>query len=847
MALPLVSVIVINFNGKHHLEACFNALVKQTYPADSLELLLIDNASHDGSVAWMAEHFPQVRVLANATNVGFAPAVNQGAVAAKGTYVALINNDAYADPRWIEAMVQLIQSQRERGVVCVGAKMLDWFGQRIDFIGGGVNFYGMGNQFFHDLPVDAVQVNQHELLFACGGAMLVDRTIFLQVGGFDEDYFAYFEDVDFGWRLWLYGYRVMLAPEAIVYHRQHGTANAMYRYQVNTLFERNALLTILKNYDEENLSRVLGVSLLLMMRRSLSEAGSALDRRSFQMGFRDHAEGAVFEMPMPRMAMSHLAALHDIFETFPAIWEKRALIQAQRTRPDREILPLFRYPMGASHHTGAYLQTQQWLVDAFDIRQLFGQTRRHRVLIISTDPLYAKLAGPGMRVVEMARYLSRDCYVVVAAPRRAEINLPDVECVAFEPDDETGITRLLSEVEVVVAQGFTLRKYPAIKALNRILVVDLYDPFHLENLQTHVNLSDSAAHAAAQTDRAVINELLKAGDFFICASERQRDFWLGALGNAGRLSPLIYAHDPTFRSLIDVVPFGAEPTPPVATQAMLKGVVPGISVTDTVVLWGGGIWEWLDPLTVIRAMQIVADQRPDVKLFFLGQHHPNPDDVPVMPMYNRAVALAQELGLLNRNVFFNDHWVEYHQRHNYLLEADIGVSAHTGHIETRFAFRTRLLDYIWAGLPMVVSAGDTLADVVAERGLGYVVAVGDVNGYATALLALAAHAPVREPYAAALKAAHTAFGWPNALQPLLQFCARPQYALDKLQLRAAAHAASSSSAESTPTPNRLVELEAVIAEKNSHIVLLESLIKRLETGRVMQILRTIQRLSQRFR
>ncbi len=841
MALPSVSVVVVNLNGCSHLAPCFSSLLKQEYPPDRLELILVDNGSRDGSLELMAEQFPTVRVIATGENIGFAPAVNRGAAAATGRYLALINNDAYADPRWIPTMVAALEANREQGVVCVGARLLDWYGQRIDFVAGGVNLAGMGNQFFHGLPVDAVRVEQGEILFACGGAMLVDRAVFLDVGGFDDDFFMYFEDVDFGWRLWVRGYRVLLVPDAVVHHRQHATSSRVRNYQLQTLFERNALLTIIKNYGEENLYRMLSFSLLLMMGRSLGEAGGAIDRRDWNVGLRKDGETADDEIRVPRMALSQLMALKDILEDFPHIWRKRQAIQERRGRDDREILPLFRYPLGASYHRMPYLLFQQYLVDALGLHDIQPDLRMHRVLIISVDPLYERLAGPGIRVVEMARYLAGTCHVVLAAPERADVSIPGVECVAIPPDEPGALERLLTEVEVVVIQGFALRRYPYLKQLNRIVVVDLYDPFHLENLQLHSRHDDEAAYGGADFDRGVVNELLQTGDFFVCASERQRDFWLGALGSTGRLSPTWYRDDPAFRTLIDVVPFGVDPTPPRHHERVLKGVVPGIGVDDTVLIWGGGIWDWLDPLTVIRAMAEVRAARPDVKLFFLGHQHPNRADVPVMPMYDRAVALAKELGLYGETVFFNDHWVPYEERGSYLLEADLGISAHQEHVETRFAFRTRLLDYIWAGLPMVVAAGDTLADVVAARGLGAVVPVGDVAGFTRAILDLVLEEDRRARMAEAFEAAREELIWPKALAPLLIFCRRPRYAPDRYRSRAEIAAAAPSPAVLPAQQKRLDELEAAITVKNEHIARLETLIKQLESGRVMRLLKRLGR------
>ncbi|NJP07415.1 MAG: glycosyltransferase [Chloroflexaceae bacterium] len=618
-----ISVVVVNFNGRMHLSACFNSLLKQDYPADLVELILIDNGSHDDSLELMRTHYPTVKVIANERNVGFAPAVNQGAAAASGQCIALLNNDAYADPGWLTGMATMFEAQRDEQVVCVAARMLDWYGRRIDFVGGGINFYGMGNQFFHRLPVDSVPNEAHDVLFACGGAMLVDRELFLDLGGFDADYFAYFEDVDFGWRLWVCGYRVRFAPEAVVYHRSHGTSSSMPGHKVLALYERNALFTIIKNYEEASLNRILAPALMLTMQRALGYAGDAVDWERFRIDAGQTSATDSSEFTVPGMMLSFLAGMQDLFAQLPHLWEKRQQVQVRRQRPDGAIFPLFRNAMWPHYPTAEYTRLQSLLVEIGGIRALFGDTPVHRVLIISTDPLHAHLAGPGIRVVEMARHLAHHCQVVVAAPQAASIRIPEVICVTFEPGDSEALERLAADVEVVIVQGFQLHKYPVLKRTHRVVVVDLYDPFHLENLQLHARYGEDA-HLRTSIDQQVVNDLLQAGDFFLCASERQRDFWMGALGSTGRLSPEMYVDDPAFRSLIDVVSFGIDPTPPVRQEPVLKGVLPGIAASDMVVLWGGGIWDWLDPLTVIRAMDLVRQEREDIKLFFLGGATPIP-------------------------------------------------------------------------------------------------------------------------------------------------------------------------------------------------------------------------------
>ena len=128
-------------------------------------------------------------------------------------------------------------------------------------------------------------------------------------------------------------------------------------------------------------------------------------------------------------------------------------------------------------------------------------------------------------------------------------------------------------------------------------------------------------------------------------------------------------------------------------------------------------------------------QLPDVRLLFMGTRHPNPD-IPEMRVAVEAVELAHSLGLFDKHVFFNDGWVPFTDRQNYLLDADVGVSIHVDHIETEFSFRTRVLDYFWAGLPVVVSEGDALSRLVVERGVGLAVPPADVEALAEALFAV---------------------------------------------------------------------------------------------------------------
>jgi glycosyltransferase involved in cell wall biosynthesis len=402
-----------------------------------------------------------------------------------------------------------------------------------------------------------------------------------------------------------------------------------------------------------------------------------------------------------------------------------------------------------------------------------------KVLVVSNDEVGTRMAGPGIRYFNFARELAKRYDVALVVPTRPEETLGDFDVMQASDCRGHRFRALARRYDVVVAQ--TLRAW-TMRELARAdvrVIFDLYDPLLIGNLDftTGEDVSARYRRVAFRAPTLLQEIALVCGNAFVCASERQRDFWLGMLGAVGRIDPESAADDPSFRDLIDVVPFGVESTAPTPTTRVLKGVVPGIEDGDKVVLWGGGIWNWLDPITPIRAIHALARKREDVKLFFLGVRHPNPG-VQQLAMTTRAVALAEELGLRDRFVFFNFGWVPYAERANYLLEADVGISSHLETLETRFSFRTRVLDYFWAGLPTVATEGDVLSDLVAEQDLGRTVAVGDVEGWTLALEELlddrAAYARVR----ANVEQARETFAWPRVVEPLLRLVALPGAVID---------------------------------------------------------------------
>lgn len=765
--IPRVSVVIVNLNGKDHLAECLPSIETLNFPKDRLEVVVVDNDSSDGSVEWLTTNYPKVRVIRNQSNVGFAPAVNQGVKAAQSDYVALLNNDAKVDPDWL--LYLLTPLMREPDVTCTASRILTWDGENIDFVGASLSYYGHGFK----LAVGESAMNfvneSRPLLFPCGGAMMVEKRNFLEVGGFDEEYFAFFEDVDYGWRLWVMGYRVLFCPQSTVYHRHHGTT-ARYGYDKERyLLERNALYTVAKNYDDERFHRLFPLAALLAFERGVVETDLKADEYSMTAPIRENSGAQI-----PKLAAAHFVALRECLRDFPKLMEKRAWIQSRRKRNDNEILRMFGEPFRPNILDGEFASALRELSSGLGVAELFG--RPNRVLVISNDTIGERMAGPAIRCWEFARVLSREHDVVLATPNKTTMTSTDFRIRHY---DRKVIEELVDWCDVLICQGFILHHYPFLKTKPKPIVVDIYDPFTLEFLELFKYKELPERENLNVANLKVLNDQLLHGDFFICASEKQRDYWIGMLCSLNRINPVTYDVDKTLRSLIDVVPFGLPGREPVHKKSVLKGVHPKIAESDKLIIWGGGIYNWFDPITLVRAMAKIIEQRQDVKLFFLGIKHPNPH-VPEMRMCADAIELSKELGLYDENVFFNYDWVPYEERESYLLEADIGVSTHLDHVETSFSFRTRLLDYLWAGLPIVTTGGDSMSELVERLDLGRTVASRDVEGLVFVLLELCADPELRHQISERVKKASVDFKWDSVVEPLNEFCRNPRSAPDKI-------------------------------------------------------------------
>jgi glycosyltransferase involved in cell wall biosynthesis len=398
-----------------------------------------------------------------------------------------------------------------------------------------------------------------------------------------------------------------------------------------------------------------------------------------------------------------------------------------------------------------------------------------RVVVVCGDRVGQVMAGPAIRAVELAKGLVGAGHpVVLAAPAGSDgaVGPQAVTTWAARGD----LAAAVHGAGVVVVFAAVLADHLWLADLGIPLVVDAYDPGLLETLEGRRGEPLNAQRDwVADASRHLVAPLAVA-DVVLVANERQRHLVLGMLAALGRLGPRVVVEDPTLDRLVRLVPFGVADQPPAPGPSPLRGPGRPFPADAVVALWGGGLYPWLDPLTLVDAVAAAADHR--LVAAFLAGPHPTPA-VGRQPLVDVARARVRELGLEDR-VHFVEEWIPYEDRGRWLLDADIGVSLHRDHVETELSFRTRVLDYLWAGLPVVATAGDVLADEIAADDLGVVVPPSDPQAVAAALGQLAGAGPEdRAARRARLADAARRRRWSTAVGPLVDACSPPRLAPDR--------------------------------------------------------------------
>jgi GT2 family glycosyltransferase len=764
---PLVSVVVVAYNSRDWLDECLPSLFNQTYTP--LEVVVVDNGSSDGAAQWVSGQYPEAILLPLEETQTFARATNLGAAAARGEYLFLLNPDVRLEADAVARLVKV--AQENPGCAAVGAKLKFWWAPA--FLNGlgnrvGTFSWGTDNGLGH---LDLGQFDHwKELPSACYAAALIRRSAWESVGPADEGFPMYYEDSEWSYRARLLGHKVCAAPDAVVYHAFGGRVPAGEESGLSPGKLRNVVFGRLR-FTLKLTGKYLGRFLRNYLLEDWTNFWRALVQRKWTT------------------ASAYLAGWSAALKALPSLLGERKSLQDRRVVPDEELfalqrdmpvtlawrgLPELSWDLVQNHYLPLILSRRTRRMPEFAPSE-----RRPHLLVVSHDVVDVKLAGPGMRYLEMARAVSEELDVTLAVPAETSLEIPGLRLVRYWEDRPGSLQVLVENSDVVLVSGYMVEKFPFLAYTRARLVVDLYDPFVLENLHYYLREPVQAQEQLNEHAVAITNRLVEIGDFFICGNERQRDYWMGVLTANGRANPRNFIQDPTLYKLIDIVGIGFPSREPQG-RPLFRGFHPQLPAEARIVLWGGGIWNWLDPLTLIQAWPQVYARHPDARLVFLGTRHPNPL-VPRHEMAEKAERLAEEVGEKDRSILFFE-WLSYEDREALLCESDVGVTLHPIHVETRYSLRTRVLDYLWARLPVLITDGDVTSEWVREYGIGAVVPPFDVEAVARGLGEIldrpkAAWAPAFEPLRASLE-------WSQVVQPLLRYCMEGDYAPDRLDRQA---------------------------------------------------------------
>jgi GT2 family glycosyltransferase len=308
----LISVIVLNWNGRKFLPECLDSLAAQTLR--DFEVVLIDNGSSDGSPEFIRDHYPWVKLVALPENVGFAAGNNRGLEAATGEFLVALNNDTRVEPGFLAELLAVAQAFPKAGMVA--AKMLNYFEPgRIDAVALKIGVNGLGYNIGYG-EQDAGQYDGNVKAFGpCGGAALYRRSMIDQVGFFDPDFFAYYEDFDLAWRGRLAGWDCACAPRAVVYHVHSATSGEWSPFKVYQT-HRNKWFVIVKNWP-----------------------GALIFRRIPGLLFADAASLAL--ACLRGRGSAALRARLDFLRQLPSLLRKRSQVQGARLLTDRQVQELF--------------------------------------------------------------------------------------------------------------------------------------------------------------------------------------------------------------------------------------------------------------------------------------------------------------------------------------------------------------------------------------------------------------------------------------------------------------------------------------------------------------------------
>ena len=370
-------------------------------------------------------------------------------------------------------------------------------------------------------------------------------------------------------------------------------------------------------------------------------------------------------------------------------------------------------------------------------------------MLVCPEPLgHGQPAGIGIRFVEMARVLRADDHsITVLSPDAGTVEGCRAEHLSVETLVAASQIHDVAIVQGHVANAFFQHVHPI------PTVVDLYDPFIVENLHYYAERGDEVF----QHDHATMMESLAHGDYFLCASEAQRLFYLGLLLASGRLNPILFEEDPRLESLLGIAPFGVLPQRPAKSR----------DLSSPAILFGG-IYDWYDPIAAIDAVVILRKTIPNATLTFTT--HPNPEITP-----QGKLAEAMRYARANGHAFVRfELWAPYEQRAEFFERFALALLTFPRSIETDLSMRTRVYDYLWCGLPIVTSSAPGTDEILTRYAAGSVISADAPQAFADEIVDILTNA---SRYAAMTDGARRFVldhQWDRTLAPLREFCHAPR-------------------------------------------------------------------------
>ena len=381
------------------------------------------------------------------------------------------------------------------------------------------------------------------------------------------------------------------------------------------------------------------------------------------------------------------------------------------------------------------------------------------ILVVGDERPTGQIAGSAIRVASIVRQLGKYHDVTVMTPNGSSLIEGASRAVPLVP---RSLEREIENHQITISRPGLLgfRHLCLFKESNRFLVVDLVIPQPVEGLHYFSQFEADGLQLYSTAQRRLRRTLL-VGDFFLSSSERQRIFWLGAALSTRSLPPSYILEDPHLNKLVALAPTGID-------EASALSVVGD----NGRLLWGGGLWDWTDPETLVRAAASL--NRDELVVHFPGTRHPD-NRVPSSRCVTIIESLARKLPV---KVELEAGWRSQEERLVYLKQAGIGVSLHRDGVESKLSWRYRILDYLWAGLPVILTSGCPLADLVEEYGAGLVIPPEDINACARAIEKLVFNEDFAKECRRAVKKLRSRLDWSKTLGSLLEYCQKPHKAPD---------------------------------------------------------------------